>query len=453
MSPAEQKMGTAKMFPLILSMSLPAMFSMIIQALYNIVDSYYVAQYSEKALSAVSLAYPLQNLQIAFAVGTAVGVTSLISRQLGQGKREEAGHAATHGIVLCLATWVVFAVYGAFFTTPFFKLFESDPEIIHMGDQYISVCLIFSFGSFVVTMLEKILQATGNMIWPMVFQLVGAISNIILDPIFIFGYLGVPAMGVTGAAVATVLGQIISMVVSIVVVMIKEHAIEIHFKGFRLQLGVIKNIYAVGLPSIVMQAIGTVMNIAMNAILSAFSTAAYTVFGIYFKLQSFVFMPVFGLTQGLLPIMGYNYGAKNKKRLMSSMRQGCLIALVIMTAGMLVFLIVPELLLGIFNPSAELLEIGIPALRIVCTCFVFAALGIVSSNLFQAVGKGTYSLIISLMRQLVILVPVAYLLAKLTGNVGLVWWAFPIAESVSLACSIIFFLRLYRKELHHLGEN
>lgn len=446
-------MGTAKMFPLILSMSLPAMFSMIIQALYNIVDSYYVAQYSEKALSAVSLAYPLQNLQIAFAVGTAVGVTSLISRQLGQGKREEAGHAATHGIVLCLATWVVFAVYGAFFTTPFFKLFESDPEIIHMGDQYISVCLIFSFGSFVVTMLEKILQATGNMIWPMVFQLVGAISNIILDPIFIFGYLGVPAMGVTGAAVATVLGQIISMVVSIVVVMIKEHAIEIHFKGFRLQLGVIKNIYAVGLPSIVMQAIGTVMNIAMNAILSAFSTAAYTVFGIYFKLQSFVFMPVFGLTQGLLPIMGYNYGAKNKKRLMSSMRQGCLIALVIMTAGMLVFLIVPELLLGIFNPSAELLEIGIPALRIVCTCFVFAALGIVSSNLFQAVGKGTYSLIISLMRQLVILVPVAYLLAKLTGNVGLVWWAFPIAESVSLACSIIFFLRLYRKELHHLGEN
>lgn len=453
MSPAESKMGTAKMFPLILSMSLPAMFSMIIQALYNIVDSYYVAQYSEKALSAVSLAYPLQNLQIAFAVGTAVGVTSLISRQLGQGKREEAGHVATHGIVLSLATWVIFAVYGAFFSTPFFKLFESDPEIIHMGDQYISVCLIFSFGSFVVTMLEKILQATGNMIWPMVFQLVGAVSNIILDPIFIFGYLGVPAMGVTGAAVATVLGQIISMIVSIVVVMIKEHAIEIHFKGFRLQWGVIKNIYAVGLPSIVMQAIGTVMNIAMNAILSLFSTAAYTVFGIYFKLQSFVFMPVFGLTQGLLPIMGYNYGAKNKKRLMSAMRQGCLIALVIMTAGMLVFLIAPDMLLNIFNPSAELLEIGIPALRIVCTCFVFAALGIVSSNLFQAVGKGTYSLIISLMRQLVILVPVAFLLAKLTGNVGLVWWAFPIAESVSLVCSIVFFLRLYRKELHHLGEN
>lgn len=441
------------MFPLILSMSLPAMFSMIIQALYNIVDSYFVAQYSEKALSAVSLAYPLQNLQIAFAVGTAVGVTSLISRQLGQGKREEAGHAATHGIILCLATWVVFAVYGAFFTTPFFKLFESDPEIIHMGDQYISVCLIFSFGSFVVTMLEKILQATGNMIWPMVFQLVGAVSNIILDPVFIFGYFGMPAMGVTGAAVATVLGQIISMVVSIVVVMVKEHAIEIHFKGFRLQWGVIKNIYAVGLPSIVMQAIGTVMNILMNAILSAFSTAAYTVFGLYFKLQSFVFMPVFGLTQGLLPIMGYNYGAKNKKRLMRAMKQGCLIALVIMTVGMLVFLIAPEMLLGIFNPSAELLEIGVPALRIICTCFVFAALGIVSSNLFQAVGKGTYSLVISLMRQLVILVPVAYLLAKLTGNVALVWWAFPIAESVSLVCSFVFYLYLYRKELHHLGEN
>lgn len=447
---AQNKMGTAKMLPLIFSMALPAMFSMLVQALYNIVDSYFVSQYSEKALSAVSLAFPIQNLQIAFAVGTAVGVTSLISRRLGQGRKDEAGAAAVHGIFLGVGTALLFAIYGAFFTTPFFKLFETDPEIIQMGDQYISVCCIFSFGCFVSVMLEKTLQATGNMIWPMVFQLIGAVTNIALDPIFIFGYFGLPALGVTGAAVATVAGQIVSMIVSIIVMATREHAIKISFKGFHFDWTTVKNIYAVGLPAIVMQAIGTVMNMAMNGILSGFSTAAYTVFGLYFKLQSFVFMPVFGLTQGLLPIMGYNYGAKDKKRLLSALKQGCMIALCIMTAGMLTFLLLPEQLLGIFNPSAELLSIGVPALRTICTCFLFAALGIVTSTLFQAVGKGTYSLIISLMRQLIVLVPAAWLLARLTGAVNAVWWAFPIAECISLAASIFFFLRLYRKEISRL---
>lgn len=447
---AQNKMGTAKMLPLIFSMALPAMFSMLVQALYNIVDSYFVSQYSEKALSAVSLAFPIQNLQIAFAVGTAVGVTSLISRRLGQGRKDEAGAAAVHGIFLGVGTALLFAIYGAFFTTPFFKLFETDPEIIQMGDQYISVCCIFSFGCFVSVMLEKTLQATGNMIWPMVFQLIGAVTNIALDPIFIFGYFGLPALGVTGAAVATVAGQIVSMIVSIIVMATREHAIKISFKGFRFDWTTVKNIYAVGLPAIVMQAIGTVMNMAMNGILSGFSTTAYTVFGLYFKLQSFVFMPVFGLTQGLLPIMGYNYGAKDKKRLLSALKQGCMIALCIMTAGMLTFLLLPEQLLGIFNPSAELLSIGVPALRTICTCFLFAALGIVTSTLFQAVGKGTYSLIISLMRQLIVLVPAAWLLARLTGAVNAVWWAFPIAECISLAASIFFFLRLYRKEISRL---
>lgn len=443
----QNKMGTAKMLPLILSMSLPAMFSMLVQALYNIVDSYYVSQLSEKALAAVSLAFPIQNLQIAFAVGTAVGVTSLISRRLGQGRREEAGAAATHGILLGLATSLLFAVYGAFFSTPFFRLFESDPEIIQMGGQYISICLVLSFGCFVSISLEKTLQATGNMIMPMVSQLVGAITNILLDPVFIFGYFGMPALGIAGAAVATVAGQIVAMIVCIVVVIVGEHEIKISFRGFRFSVKTIKDVYAVGLPAIVMQAIGTVMTIAMNAILAGFSTAAYTVFGLYFKLQSFVFMPVFGLTQGLLPIMGFNYGAKNKKRLLSALKNGCLIALCVMLAGMLVFLLLPDKLLGIFNPSAELLEIGIPALRIICTCFVFAALGIVSSTLFQAVGRGTYSLVVSLMRQLVVLVPAAWILAAATGQVSAVWWAFPIAETVSLCISIIFFLRLYRKEI------
>ncbi len=449
-APSQNKMGSAKMLPLIFSMALPAMFSMLIQALYNVVDSYFVSQISEKALAAVSLAFPIQNLQIAFAVGTAVGVTSLIARRLGQGRKKEAGAAAVHGILLGVLTSLVFAVYGAFFTTPFFRMFETDPEIIRMGDQYISICCIFSFGCFVSVMLEKTLQATGNMIWPMIFQLVGAVTNIVLDPVFIFGYLGMPAMGVTGAAVATVAGQIAAMIVSIIVVAVKEHEIDVTFKGFRFDWTTVKNIYAVGLPAIVMQAIGTVMNMAMNGILSRFSTTAYTVFGLYFKLQSFVFMPVFGLTQGLLPIMGYNYGAKNKKRLMLALRQGCMIALCIMLAGLMIFLLLPDKLLGIFNPSPELLEIGVPALRIICSCFPFAALGIVSSTLFQSVGRGTYSLVISLMRQLVVLVPAAWILAQVTGVVGAVWWSFPIAELFSLAASIAFFLYLYKKEISHL---
>lgn len=447
---SQNRMGTAKMLPLIFSMALPAMFSMLVQALYNIVDSYFVSQVSQNALAAVSLAFPIQNLLIAFGVGTAVGVTSLISRRLGQGRKEEAGAAAVHGILLGVATSLAFAIYGAFFTTPFFRMFESNPEIIHMGDQYISICCIFSFGSFVVVMLEKILQATGNMFWPMIFQLVGALVNIVLDPVFIFGWFGLPAMGVTGAAVATVGGQIISMIFAVVVVALRPHEITISFKGFRFDWQTVKSIYAVGLPAIVMQAIGTVMNMAMNAILSGFSTAAYTVFGLYFKLQSFVFMPVFGLTQGLLPIMGYNYGAKNKKRLLLALYQGCGIALVIMTAGMLVFLLLPDKLLGIFNASPELLAIGVPALRIICTCFLFAALGIVSSTLFQAVGRGTYSLVVSLMRQLVVLVPVAWGLAALTGEVNAVWWAFPVAETFSLAASAVFYLRLYKVEIKNL---
>ena len=336
----QNKMGTAPMLPLIFSMALPAMFSMLVQALYNIVDSYFVAQVSEKALAAVSLAFPLQNLLIAFAVGTAVGVTSLISRRLGEGRQDEANSAATHGVVLAICTWVLFALYGAFFSTPFFELFETDQEIIRMGSSYISICCVFSFGIFVEVTLEKTLQATGNMIWPMIFQLIGAITNIILDPIMIFGLLGFPAMGVAGAAIATVTGQITAMVVASLVITFRDHDIHISFRNFRPNPKIIKDIYIVGVPSIVMQSIGTVMTMALNGILSSFSTAAYTVFGLYFKLQSFVFMPVFGLNQGLLPILGYNYGARNKRRMMSAFRCGCAIALTIMAVGMVLLQII-----------------------------------------------------------------------------------------------------------------
>ena len=297
-----------------------------------------------------------------------------------------------------------------------------------------------------MTMLEKIMQATGNMFWPMIFQLVGALINIVADPILIFGWFGLPAMGVTGAAIATVGGQILSMILAIVVVA-RHPSIRIPLKGFRFHSRIVKDIYAVGIPAIVMQAISTVMNMAINAILAGFSTAAYTVFGLYFKLRSFVFMPVLGLNQGLMPIMGYNYGANKKKRLLQSFYQGCGIALVIMMIGVLAFMLLPGQLLGFFNPTEELLQVGVPALRIICLCFPLAALGLVSSNMYQAVGRGNYSLVMSLMRQLVVLVPVAWLLAKVTNDVGMVWWAFPIAEAVSLAVSIIFFMHLYKTEL------
>ena len=446
----ENKMGTAKMLPLILSMALPAMFSMLIQALYNVVDSYFVAKYSDKALSAVSLAMPIQTLMIAFAVGTAVGVTSLVSRRLGEKRKDLAEQGAMHGILLSAVSSLVFVICGVAFAGKFIGLFESDPEITGMDTTYLTICCAFSLGIFVSTMLEKILQATGNMIWPMIFQLIGAVTNIILDPIFIFGYFGLPALGVTGAAVATVAGQWICMFVCIIVTWKGKHEIKLTFKGFRISGRAILDIYQVGLPAIVMQAIGTVMNVAMNAILSSFSTAAYTVFGLYFKLQSFVFMPVFGLTSGLLPIMGYNYGAQNKKRLMSALKNGCAVALVIMIAGVLLFELIPGKLIGLFNPTEEMMTLGVKALKIIAGCFPFAALGIVSSTMFQALAKGTYSLIISLLRQLVVLVPAAWLLGRITGNVSSVWWAFPIAELVSLCVSITFFVILYRKEVKNM---
>ncbi|MBR6323021.1 MAG: MATE family efflux transporter, partial [Lachnospiraceae bacterium] len=373
-------------------------------------------------------------------------MTSLVSRKLGEKRRDLAEQGAVHGIVLSVVTSLVFVIYGIFFTTPFFRLFESDPEIIAMGDRYLTICCAFSLGLFVLTMLEKTLQATGNMIWPMIFQLIGAVTNIILDPIFIFGYFGFPAMGVTGAAAATVAGQWVCMIVCIIVTKTGKHEISLSFRGFRLVWSAVRDIYQVGIPAIFMQAIGTVMNVAMNGILSGFSTAAYTVFGLYFRLQSFVFMPVFGLTQGLLPIMGYNYGAQNKKRLMSALKNGCGVALVIMIAGLLLFELIPGKLIGLFSPTEEIMTIGVRALQIIAACFPFAALGIVSSTMFQAPARGTYSLIISLLCQLVVLVPAAWLLGRITGEVTAVWWSFPIAELVSMGVSISFFIRIYQKE-------
>ena len=446
----QNRMGTAKMLPLILKMALPAMFSMLVQSLYNIVDSYFVAQISQDALTAVSLAFPVQNLQVAFGVGTAVGISSLISRRLGEQDLQAANQAATHGIVLSAITSLLFAVMGALLSKPFLLLYTNDATVLEMGQIYLTIVTTCSFGFFLSNCMEKMLQATGNMIMPMLLQLFGAVSNIVLDPIMIYGLLGFPAMGIAGAAIATVSGQILSMIACFLVFFLQKHAVSIGLKGFRFNWMTVRSIYVVGAPAIVMNAIGTVMSMAMNGILAGFSATAVNVFGVYFKLQSFVFMPVFGLTQGLMPIMGYNYGARNKARVLSALRNGAAIALIIMTAGLIAFETVPGWMLSIFNPTPELLEIGIPALRIIATIFPIAAVGITMSTLFQAAGNGTYSLIQSVLRQLAALVPAAWLLSKI--SLGAVWLAFPIAEGISLVVTIVLFVRLYNKDIRHLGE-
>ena len=445
------KMGTMPIMKLILSMSIPAMFSMLIMSLYNIVDSIFVSQIGENALTAVSLAYPAQMLIVAFAVGTGVGVNSLVSRRLGEKNEKEAQYAAGHGIVLSMITWVVFALAGFFLAEPFIKLCstsDTNPAVIDDAVAYLRIVMVFSFGSFYEAGLEKTIQGTGNMFYPMVFQLIGAIVNIILDPIFIFGYFGVPAMGVAGAAIATVIGQILSAVYAFYVIHTKKFAVSFSLKGFKFNAKTVKNIYQVGLPAIVMQSIASILNTFLNMILMALSATAVAVLGVYFKLQSFVFMPVFGLNQGVMPIMGFNYGARNKQRLMACFKRAVIIAVAIMAFGTFLFMMFPNQLLSIFNANEEMLKIGVPALRIISFNFIPAAVGIMSSTLFQAVGKGTYSLTVSILRQLVIILPVAKILSAF--GVTATWFAFPIAEIVALFVSIALLFKLYNKQIKTL---
>lgn len=456
---SQNKMGTKPMLPLLLSMSLPAMFSMMIQALYNVVDSIFVASYSPLALTAVSLAAPMQMVNISFAVGTAVGVNSLIARRLGAKNFKEANAAATTGIILAVLNWVFFLIIGLLFSGTFIAMFTDDRQVIEYGTQYLSIVLCVSIGMMLGNMGEKILQSTGNMILPMLSQLLGAIINIILDPLLIFGIGPFPEMGVVGAAVATVFGQICGMLFIQINLFVRTHAVKIEFKGFRMQAQIVKNIYAVGVPAIVMQSIGSVMVSGINAIISMAGVArdltnAYiNAFGAYFKLQSFVFMPVFGLTQGTSPIIGYNYGARNKKRMYSAFRIALIIAFSLLTAGFLIFQIAPEWILSFFasgdTAANELmLEVGTPALRIISLSFFFAAFGIMFSTLFQAVGKGIYSMILSFARQLVVLLPAAFLLSKI--ELDAMWYAFPIAETVALLIALVFFMNLRRNEFKML---
>lgn len=441
----ENKMGTMAPGKLLISMSLPMMFSMLIQACYNIVDSIYLGHYSQLTLTAVSLAFPLQNLMIGFAVGTGVGIGSLISRRLGAKRLEEANDAAKHGVLLAAITFALFALLGLFFTRTFFTWFTEDASLIELGTSYTTICLVASFGVFLSVTMEKIMQATGDMISPMLVQLTGCIVNIILDPIFIFGFAGIPSMGIVGAAIATVIGQIIAALFAFF--RLRKNTELSVFKGpLKIKASVIGQIYQVGAPSIIMQCIGTVMVSALNAILIAFSEAAVTVFGLYFKLQSFVFMPIFGLNSGLTPIIGYNYGAKNRERIIHTLRTAVLIAFSIMLFGMLVFTFFPNLLLGMFNADAEVTRLGIRAFRIICIHFPIAGVCITLSGLFQAIGDGWISMVNSIVRQLAVLLPAAYILSRI-GGLDAIWLAFLIAELASVTISLFFAAREFRTKL------
>ena len=447
----ENKMGYMPIRPLMISMSLPAIISMTINALYNIVDSYFVARISEDALTAVSIIMPLQLMIIAVGVGTGVGINSLISRRLGARRQEDADKAATTGIILGVCNWLVFMLVGLILPGAFVSAYAKPGTYIYeAATQYLMIVFCGSFFIFVQVNMEKILQATGNMKAPMICSMSGAITNVILDPIMIFGLLGFPKLGVVGAAIATVIGQVVGFTIGVCILFGgKNHLVNIRFKGFRPEKRIIKEIYQVALPSIIMQSIASVMNVLYNMILVAYSTTAVAVLGVYFKIQSFVFMPVFGLNQGVLPIIGFNYGARNKERVKEARKEGIRLALFFMVIGLILFQTIPDKLLLIFDASPKMLEYGVPALRIISLNFIPAAFGIMNGTVFQATGHGVYSLICSFIRQLVGIVPFAYLLAKI-GGVTLSWFSFPIGEVLGLIYSFAMLNKLMKNEIDAL---
>lgn len=447
----ENKMGVMPINKLLLGMSVPMMFSMLVQALYNIVDSIFVARIGEDALTAVSLAFPLQSLLIALAGGTCVGLNAVLSKALGEKNFEKVNKSATNAIFLMVLNIIVFFLIGVFAVKPFYLSQTQDAEIVTYGVQYLSIVLMCSFGIFLQFVFDKMLQSTGNTFYTMITQMVGALTNIILDPILIFGLFGFPKMGVVGAAVATVAGQIIAAIVSLIFNLTKNKEINMSFKGFKPDMDIIKQIYKVGVPSIIMQSIGSIMTYGMNQILIAFSTTATAVFGVYFKLQSFIFMPIFGLNNGMVPIVAYNYGAQKRSRLLKTVKLSVAYAVGIMTVGLLVFQIIPDKLFLLFDASEQMLEMGVPALRIISIHFPIAGVCIICGTLFQALGNAVYSMINSICRQIVVLLPAAYLLAQL-GNVNYVWWSLPIAEIMSLTLTVIFLIKINKDIISKIGD-
>ncbi|MBD5473150.1 MAG: MATE family efflux transporter [Lachnospiraceae bacterium] len=447
----ENKMGIMPVNRLLLSMSLPMMLSMLVQALYNIVDSIFVSRIDENALTAVSMAFPIQSLMIALGAGTGVGVNALLSRSLGEKDYEKADKTAVNGVFLYALSYLVFLIVGLLVTTPFYLSQTTDAQIIDYGKQYLTIICCCSFGMYTQFIFERLLQSTGKTIYTMVTQGTGAIINIILDPVFIFGYFGVPRMGVAGAAAATVAGQIIAGIMAIIINEKKNTDIKLRLKGFTPDGKIIGQIYMVGIPSIIMQAIGSVMTYGMNRILITFNSTAVAVFGVYFKLQSFIFMPIFGLNNGMVPIIAYNFGAGKRDRLIRTLKYSIMYAVGLMAVGFLIFQVFPTPLFALFDASETMLAIGVPALRTISVSFLFAGFCIICGSLFQALGNGVYSMIVSIARQLLVLLPAAYLLS-LAGEVRYVWWAFPIAEVASLAVTIFFLLRINKKVICHIGE-
>ncbi len=454
---SQNKMGTMPIRKLLISMSLPMMASMLVQALYNIVDSIFVARVSEAALTAVSISFPIQNLMIAFGVGIGVGVNALLSKSLGEGDQPRAQRIALQGIFIEVICCAIFILVGIFAMDLFFRGQTADAEIIALGKDYLSICCIFSVGLFAQLIFERLLQATGRTVLSMISQCAGALINIIFDPILIFGvsWLGIPAMGVTGAAIATVFGQIVGGIVAIVLNVRRNRELDLRFRGFRPDGKLCGSILFIGIPSAIMGAIGSFMTYGVNKILFAFEEVGKTaaaVFGVYFKLQSFVFMPVFGLNNGMVPIVSYNYGAKRPDRITQTIRLSAIYAVAIMAAGVAVVQLIPDKLLLLFDASEQMLTIGVPALRIISTCFVFAGFSIVCSSVFQALGNSIFSMIMSITRQLAVLLPAAYILAHAFG-LHAVWYAFPIAEFASLALSIIMLSHTYKKVIMPLAAD
>lgn len=448
----ENKMGVMPVNRLLITMSLPMMASMLVQALYNIVDSIFVSRINENALTAVSLAFPIQTLMVAVGVGTCVGINAVLSKALGEKNQEVVNKTAGNGIFLMALSYLVFLLVGIFVTKTFYLSQTDDAQIVQYGCEYLSVVCCMSFGMFTQFTFERLLQSTGKTFYIMVTQGIGAVINIILDPVFIFGLCGMPKLGVRGAAVATVIGQITAGILAFLINMKKNDEVHVTGQTLRPDGEIIRQIYKIGVPSIIMQAIGSVMTYGMNRILISFTSTATAVFGVYFKLQSFIFMPVFGMNNGLVPILAYNYGAGNKDRFKDSLKCGIRYAIGIMFVGLIIFQTIPDVLLRLFDASEDMLSIGVPALRTISCSFVFAGFGIVCGTAFQALGSATYSMMVSIARQLVVLLPAAYLLA-LTGNVNNVWLAFPIAEIMSLLMTILFMTKINRQIIRHIGED
>lgn len=449
----ENKMGTMPIGKLVFNMSLPMMVSMLVQALYNIVDSIFVAKLSENALTAVSLAFPLQTLLIAVGTGTGVGMNALLSKSLGEKDFKKANKTATNAAFIYAVSYIVFLILGFTVVKPFYRsqVGSADAEIMTMGVDYLSTVMIFSFGIFTQVFFERLLTSTGRTIFSMTSQLSGAITNIILDPILIFGMFGAPKMGVTGAAAATVIGQCVAGIVAGTCNHKFNHEVKFQFKGFKPDFKIIGTIYAVGIPSIIMQSIGSVMTYCMNRILIEFSSTATAVFGVYFKLQSFFFMPVFGLNNGITPIIAYNYGARQRKRMVKTIKLSLVTAFCLTFIGFILFESVPQALLGLFNASNDMLKIGVPALRTIGVHYLIAWFCIIAGTVFQALGKAVFSMVVSIMRQLVVLVPAAYLLAKF-GGLHMVWWSFPIAEVMSFIVSAAFLVKIWHDIIKDIPE-